>query len=208
MYSVIIPTLWKSDKTINLIKSFSKNNNVSEIILIDNDPKNSLVTNQSIDKLKVFSFNENQYVNPSWNFGVEKSTSEYIILANDDIILDTNLLNNIEITEKTIFGIHESCYSLKENQNVTTENAEAITYGFGCLMMFQKKYYIKIPNELKIWFGDNFLFKTFKNRKYIKGIKIETIMSSTSERQEFKKIIRRDGEFHNRFSYSNYLKNI
>lgn len=208
MYSVIIPTLWKSDKTINLIKNFSKNNNVSEIILIDNDPKNSLIVNQNIDKLKVFSFNENQYVNPSWNFGVEKSTSEYIMLVNDDIILDTNLLNNIEVPEKTILGVHESCYKIKENENVITENAESITYGFGCLMIFQKKYYIKIPNELKIWFGDNFLFKIFENKKYIKGIKIETIMSSTSERPEFKKIIRSDAEFHNRFSYSNYLKNI
>lgn len=208
MYSVIIPTLWKSDKTINLIENFSKNNNVSEIILIDNDHKNSLITNQSIDKLKVFSFNENQYVNPSWNFGVEKSTSEYIVLANDDIILDTNLLNNIEVTEKTIFGIHKSCYSLKKNQNVTTENAEEITYGFGCLMIFQKRYYIKIPNELKIWFGDNFLFETFKNRKYIKGIKIETIMSSTSERPEFNEIISKDMQIYNKFVYSNYLKNI
>jgi len=208
MYSVIIPTLWKSDKTVNLIENFSKNEKVSEIILVDNDIKNSPIKSKKIDKLKIFAFEENIYVNPSWNFGVEKSTSEYIMLVNDDIIFDTNLLNSIEVPEKTIFGVHESCYKLNENENVTTPDAHAVTYGFGCLMIFQKKFYIKVPNELKIWFGDNFLFNIFQHKKYIKGIKIETIMSSTSNKEEFRKIINRDIEFYNRFSYSNYLKNI
>ena len=33
-------------------------------------------------------------------------------------------------------------------------------------------------------------------------------MSSTSERPEFNKIVRKDIQIYNRFSYSNYLKNI
>jgi hypothetical protein len=208
MYSVIIPTLWKSDKTLDLLNSFSKNEKVNEIILIDNDPANSLLKNSSIEKVKVHSFEKNMYVNPSWNFGVENSISEYIMLVNDDIILDTNLLNSIEVPEKTIFGVHESCYKLKENETLTNPDAHSVTYGFGCLMIFQKKFYIKVPNELKIWFGDNFLFNVFQYKKYIKGIKIQTNMSSTSERPEFKQRINKDIEFYNKFSYSNYLKNI
>ena len=148
------------------------------------------------------------YVNPSWNYGVKKSKSDYIMLVNDDIIFDTNLLNKIDIPENTIFGIHESCYKLSENKEIIITNAHGRTYGFGCLMIFQKKYYINIPEELKIWFGDDFLFNVIKHKKYINGINIKTIMSSTSSMPEFRSVINSDIDFYNKFNYSEYLKNI
>ena len=53
-----------------------------EIILIDNSLQGF---EYNSDKLRIIIPNENLFVNPSWNLGVEKAKFDYVGILNDDI---------------------------------------------------------------------------------------------------------------------------
>ena len=42
LFSIIIPTMWKSKHLVKMLDLYQKSKYVYEIILIDNDPKNKL----------------------------------------------------------------------------------------------------------------------------------------------------------------------
>ena len=56
---------------------------MGEIIIIDNAPTDFFYDNEKVVTLKQ---EENIYVNPSWNLGVEESDYDKFIIFNDDII--------------------------------------------------------------------------------------------------------------------------
>ena len=51
--------------------------------------------------------------------------------------------------------------------------------GFGTCMVLQKKNYVTIPDEIKIWYGDDILYYTNKNRGKFSVQKINFEMSKT-----------------------------
>jgi hypothetical protein len=54
-------------------------------------------------------------------------------------------------------------------------------HGWGCFILFHKDNWMVIPDEIKIWFGDNFIREVNPAKKMVlKGFKIETEMSTTS----------------------------
>ena len=55
-------------------------------------------------------------------------------------------------------------------------------YGWGCFIIFDKKYWIDIPDNIKIWFGDDFVRILNKSQiSYLTNFKIDTEMSTTSD---------------------------
>ena len=96
-YSVIIPTLWKSDRTKKLLSDLNECEYVDEIIIIDNtgtEERDILPT--IYPKLRMVSKGKNIYVNPAWNLGVELAKNDLIALVNDDINFDTNVFGVID----------------------------------------------------------------------------------------------------------------
>ena len=93
-FSVIIPTMWKSDLILEMLPIYEKTKRIKEVIIIDND------TDKTPDfrpykKVLHVPQSQNIFVNPAWNLGVALANHE-IILANDDIrILDIEGLLNI-----------------------------------------------------------------------------------------------------------------
>ena len=85
-FSVIIPTIWKSEYTMELLKRLSEHPAVAEIILIDNATKGDVIMDKVIHIKEV----ENTYVNPAWNKGVELAKYDYVTICNDDILFNTN----------------------------------------------------------------------------------------------------------------------
>jgi hypothetical protein len=55
------------------------------------------------------------------------------------------------------------------------------TGGWACLLAFNKKHWTPIPEQLKIWYGDNFLLALGKQAIDMIGLKIETKMSSSAD---------------------------
>ena len=193
-FSVIIPTIWKSEFTIPLLQRLSKSEAVGEIILIDNAPNWDI----TMDKLIHIKESENTYVNPSWNKGVELAKYNNITIANDDILFDVDeyfhYMEQIPLKEFGFIGSHSDNYKDGEFDTIHLEKYDNQTNvgGWGCLFSFDKRNWKPIPNELKIWYGDNFIHATNQSILQLRGIKIETLMSTSSDLQEVRAIRDRD----------------
>ena len=183
-FSVIIPTIWKSDYTIELLERYSKSDYVGEIILIDNAPTKDIV----MDKLIHIKEETNTYVNPAWNKGVKLSSYDNITISNDDIIFNVdeyfNYLNQaLNILDVGFIGSHSQNYIEQENLNPEIEIYDNKTNqgGWGCLFSFNKSIWKPIPNGLKIWYGDNWIHATNPNIFQLRGMNIITKMSTSSD---------------------------
>lgn len=208
-YSVIVPTLWKSnlDKFYETLQNFCEDDRVKEIILIDNDIAFKHSTKSKIlelSKLKYYPQEENIYVNQAWNLGALESHGKHLMIVNDDFhITSKKTLKNIIKTHQdnkdiytSIYGISTSCYIEEPTSNkiYLTDN-EGRGTGWGCFFILHRYTWTDIPNELKIWFGDDYLTKhvlsnggkvyTFKNIK-------ASPFSQTLSSQTFNSIIDND----------------
>lgn len=98
MLSVIIPTVQKKLEVLKrLTELLEKDNSVSEIFVINNKPEISLDLRG--DKLKIYTPEENLYVNPSWNFGVSKIKNDNFVLMNDDLLICRDFCSQIVKSE-------------------------------------------------------------------------------------------------------------
>jgi glycosyltransferase involved in cell wall biosynthesis len=210
-FSVIIPTLWKSNRTKKLIKDLNDCQYVDEIIIIDNtgtEERDILPT--IYPKLRMVSKGENIYVNPAWNLGVELAKNECVALCNDDINFDPNIFGVIDesiLTYVGIIGMGEGNYK----DEIDKERGSYIDiwepgvndWGWGCLILLKKSHWLPIPNEIKIWYGDNIIKDVNSVSKgVLRNFKIETEMSTTSDETEWDEIKKKDYEY-----FINYLRN-
>lgn len=191
MYSVIIPTIWRSTRTLRLISDLVQCSRVGEVIIIDNN--NGQIAEGG--KVKIISNGKNNYVNPSWNMGVYAATYPFIALCNDDINFNASKMFELEPDYGDIFGIGSACYETEiEFDYPTVSHTHSRGHGWGCLMLMRNEEYPPIPNELKVSYGDDWLFKKLPNRYNINGIRVNTEMSTTSREAEFIAIAEQDSK--------------
>lgn len=198
-YSIVIPTLWKSNRIGKLLFDLIKCEFVDEIILIDNAGK-FFEYYEGLDKVKLVQVEENIYVNPAWNLGVKLAKNNCIALLNDDINFDTNIFELITediLSEFGIIGMGKGNYEgeIDENRGFWIDIWETGIHdrGWGCFIMLNKKNWINIPENIKIWYGDDFIKDINPVPKGIlKNFKIETEMSTTSDEKEWDEIKRED----------------
>jgi len=220
MYSVIIPTLLKSDKLEILLNIFERSDKVKEIILINNALK-SVKDKYNISKLHEVIPAQNLFVNPSWNLGVSLASEENLIIANDDIIIEDSLIDYISTIDlKKIGIIGPSKESLqKSDLKKRLSMCYLMDIGFGTLMFMAKKNYHTIPENIKIWSGDNYLFSQQNNRNYVvSGFFIDTEMHTTSSSKEFDVIKQQDWanfgkvagryKYYKKYKYEYHIKKI
>lgn len=193
-YSVVIPTIWKSAVLTELVEVLNSSDWVKEIILIDNAGEEGRHLH-TYSKVKVQNQPTNLYVNPAWNLGVSLAQSSYVILCNDDILFNPSILKDVSkmVVREDIglIGIYENCFfkSPTRPQNFHWRFLPKMCWGFGTLLIFHKQNYLSIPKELKVWYGDSFLFTQMtKTHLGISGISIQTQMSSSSDSPVFNSI--------------------
>lgn len=209
--SVIIPTMQKNTKILlKLLKNISQDKVVDEIILIDNAGKGFDKDILNVEKVVPVINAENRYVNPTWNQGVELAKNEYWALLNDDILVSDDFCTNVVSKIKPSMGIigvaTDSVQTLNPDlvDNIFVESAKDLKLKvakqrnlyFGTAMFGSKKAYYKIPEELLIWYGDDYLFK-MNNKKFrknynITNVKIYHLHSLTSKRPEFQGILKKE----------------
>ena len=171
--SVVIPTLQKEVELLNnLIETLNNDDNVSEIILIDNSTKGYHFESQ---KLKVIVPKENLFVNPSWNLGVKEAKEDVVALLNDDITIPYGFCGKVVEQmnpQMGIVGFHRDyienskvIQSAPELSDLMLEKAYGRCGFFGTAMFFYKTSYIEIPEDIKIFWGDDWLFYQNKKRK-------------------------------------------
>jgi hypothetical protein len=198
-YTVIIPTLWKSNRTKKLLSDLNECEYVDEIIVINNQLTD--VLDGKVEKVRHVSFGGNIYVNPAWNKGIELAKNECIALCNDDINFDPNIFGLITkdiLMEYGIIGQSEFNYKGNNTDEPIIEKwlGKVRDWGWGCLIIFDKKDWINIPNDIKIWYGDDYIFKCNPATKSIlKNFNIQTEMSTTSDEKEWDEIKKKDYEY-------------
>ena len=216
--SAIIPTLWKAKEFLDhLVDVLIEDESVGEIIIIDNAHADFSYDNE---KVFILRQEENLYVNPSWNLGVEESNYDKFIILNDDIIIPYNFVSQLEewIT-KDIGLIGLDIASIIKVTQFDVENITLLdrkielqpvlkrNWGFGMAIAAHKKSYHKIPENIRIWYGDDYLFQmnneVNKTNYVIDDIPIFTKISSTSDLEEFDEIKNIDTLMYDRMKGNN-----
>lgn len=177
LYSVVIPTMWKSDKINRMIEVYNNCELVDEVIIINNDVSKTFHFDSK--KVKYIDQKENIFVNPAWNLGVKESKNDRVILANDDVIIErlTELLTKINESDFDLIGVNYNACLI--NEEIKLNPCNEMTWGYGCFMIFNKSIYKPINEELKIWFGDNIIFSNAKNPATFEGVFVNTKMGET-----------------------------
>lgn len=158
-FSVVIPTMWLSDKISEMIPKYQDCELVKEIIIIDNNPDKKIKLHR-YNKVKYYTEGKNIFVNPAWNIG-NLLSNHRLILANDDIIIDDidKVLNLILESDYDIVGVKLG--ELTDNIRID-EIRMFPKNNFGSFMYI--KNYFHVPNSIKIWFGDDLQFDNNQKR--------------------------------------------
>ena len=210
MFSIIIPTMQKNTDILNmLLKELADDSIVGEIIIIDNSLKGFCYHS---DKVKVIIPKKNLFVNNAWNLGVEKAKYNYIGILNDDIILPKNFCEQISTvlsqnSEIGLCGLDSTIlYNTDKSEfneypqnsilNFVPINNDVYIKHWGSAIFGKKENFYKIPSNLKVWCGDNYLLKrnTDNNKTCyaIKNVQIKHLGSLTCANPYFNEIKSRD----------------
>lgn len=210
-FSIIIPTMFKRvDILSQLLENLYMDPMVEEVILINNTNLTENTPEIPLsNKLLIVSKGRNLYVNPSWNLGASLATQDYIAILNDDILISDKLFTGVCQLDFNQIGILGACHPMIEETDNPTKfaipsfeilGARIRPWGFGIFMAMKKSDYVKIPEDMLIWCGDDYLFhniaKTGKINALL-GAPIKTKMSATSDNEIFEAIKNNDVELYN-----------
>lgn len=172
-FSVVIPTMWKYEPFYQFLDDLLSVSYIGEIIIIDNDSTNR--PNLDVLKhhmIKLYDFGKNIKVNPAWNTGVEKAKYNKVCLLNDDLIFDLKLFTRIYPFVNKDRGVFGICPGVSDTPQPRLTNGQIdifptnvpydpnIHFGFGMLMIFDKRNWIPIMDQVDVYWGDNFIFNT------------------------------------------------
>ena len=184
MLSVITPTMWQFEPFCDFLKYVVLQECVGEVIIINNaqdkTPDHPVLSDP---KVRMINCNENMYVNPSWNLGADLAVFQNLCFLSDDVIVDLRAFYKAdEFMDKTEnVGMLYICPGLEEQDQpkVTTGEIEIESdivtnrYGYGAFFFVKKNDWYPIPEQFKVWFGDQILFMNFQEKKqknyYIKN---------------------------------------
>ena len=190
LIELVIPTMLKSEHLRTMLPRYQNNPYVTRIHLIDNTCGEFLkqYDTKELYKLEVTTPVKNMYVNPSWNYGVSRCKQNSIVgILNDDILFDDDVFEYIIYFSENmgILGMHNTNFE-------TTEKAYEIVdiphhcFGWGTAIFIEKRDWVIIPDELKIFYGDTWMFHNNPIKcKALKGVPMkESNMSMTTTSPE------------------------
>lgn len=126
-FDVIIPTMWVPQNLLSCLKKYVSYDYVRQVILVDNNrkkrPKDSVLSHP---KVTIVDYGRNIYVNPAWNEGVARATSDQICIANDDIDIEESvfeLVNSHGLIDGDLIGVNLRGYynNYKIDDYINTE---------------------------------------------------------------------------------------
>jgi len=191
---LVIPTLGICDAFFDrFLPAYLTYDSITKVIVVDNSQESIKRNFEKHPKLKIHKPSSNIYVNPSWNLGVKASTSEHLALVNDDIYATEDALESAKelircgtydlISAKT-HNILEGLSSPAIIRNKTLAHQPIVLkkhlplgiqlYSAGSLIVLERRSYKEIPKGLKVFFGDDYLFRNSRKpgvmaSSYIKG---------------------------------------
>lgn len=175
-FSVVVPTMWRYAPFLNFLEDLVKFPTVEDIVIINNNikqtPTSDILTHE---KIKMINHSENVYVNPAFNQGVSIAKNNKVCLINDDVIFDLRVFYRVDPILNEHSGVIGMCPGKIEfNQPPFINGSIQIipwtgqhTFGFGSIMFVHKAWWIDIPLDFVLYYGDNWIFDTclIRNRQ-------------------------------------------
>ena len=209
MLSVVIPTLQKNLKILNaLLENLNKDIAVGEIIIIDNSLQGF---EHNFEKVRFIIPEQNLYVNPSWNLGVQESKFDYIALFNDDVLVSESFCSKVFpylSEDKGILGSFgddikynrgEGFFAPIIDKKIEISPTDNMINGFGVIMIGHKSAFPHIPEEMKVYGGDDYLFRinvdNNKQNYLIYGVEIRHFGSLSSSNPALKEMKAQDEKY-------------
>ncbi len=217
----IIPTLWIPTEIKESCIELNNSPVVKQVIIIDNNSANRTVDFSSFgtkeyskylyihkEKVLVEKFGKflvivppkNIYVSKSWNIGAKLAEAEILCILNDDLVVHNSVLESISKYLDNSIGIIGITTDHLNDNIIKTEilsfsEVKSRPLCFGCCMFLLKENYIQIPENIKIWYNDDWLFAKVPGKKLIiHGGKIrgKQSVSVNSSNPEIQSIIQQD----------------
>ncbi|QNV39470.1 glycosyltransferase [Rothia amarae] len=165
MFSAIIPTMQGSSYLKPLLKIYENHNLIDEILIINNSNR-KLEISEKFSKLREIYHGENIYVNPAWNIGAEHAIAEYLLISNDDIIIEPELIDNIANSLKLnptiglLGAARETVYEPEHHscRDYSIYKVHEVPAGYGVLFALKRENYKHIPANMKIYAGEYWIF--------------------------------------------------
>ncbi len=189
--SVIIPTMWRGEFILEMLDRLIQSEVVEDVIIIDNAP-NSTPKLPWHEKIKYVYNEENIYVNASWQMGVDMSDTTHLVFLNDDVKFDESYLPQIleRMDRGVVIGAHPDAWN--PNAKFEFKPLDHKVHSWGVLFFVRKEDWKPIPQDLKIWFGDDLVCMAAQTVLGYSGIGIETKNETTSSLKAFDRIKRDD----------------
>ena len=195
--SVIIPTLQRARELPDLVALCAGHPAVREVIVINNHPAPLVFVQENV---RVLQQERNIFVNPAWNLGVREAVAEHIAIINDDVLFDPVVL---DIAADFVVKPRRGILALEGtfiNREVPTRprlriaGSNLIGNSFGMFMCLRKENYVPIPEDLKVWGGDDWLFvhQPWPNWALM-GPRVRSKVSVTSSESQFQDMLAEEG---------------
>ncbi len=187
MYSVIIPTMQRSSRLPALLDTLAGHPLVSEILVINNSEAPFA---DGREKVRVIYSGPNLGVNPAWNLGVREAIGTNLAILNDDAEFDPLVLPlAAERLDQGAGIIAISSASFRGGLTHSRPRFRAVyfmPYQFGVCMLMRRASYVPIPDDLVLWYGDDWLFRHQVQTNYVvDGLVASTDMSTTASAPQF-----------------------
>lgn len=189
-FSVIIPTLQRSPLLRSVVDGCVAHPLVAEVIVINNAPAPLAWTSE---KVRVLQQADNIFVNAAWNLGAREARGQYLAIVNDDIdVAEGAFTMAARILDRNWFamvGPDASCFrpsAALKRPRIRVATWRDVDVGYGTFMCLRRENYIPIPEQMKIWGGDDWLFLNQRRpNASLVDVPIRTEMSTTTSSPEF-----------------------
>lgn len=177
---------------------------VEEVVIINNcverTPDHASLKHP---KIKMHNMQENIYVAPAWNLGAKLAQNDLLAFLSDDVIVNLNVFQRaydfVQDKKDTLGVISVLTYDVNDDSynrffktdsieffsaNDEDPNKRPPSTGMGNLFFIQKKDWVDIPKEIKIFHGEVLLWNYFydlKRNYIIADCKVETKWHTTWE---------------------------
>lgn len=174
-----IPCLYNVDATEKCIESVVHKN--VDVILLDNGAeqsvKNTIARYAGFENVSICINEENVYVNPAWNYFLGRFFADnsytHLILLNSDLVLQNDWFDVLKARlRKDQHEITLPVISDTLPDKVDTEYSEGQTVNSGtpgvfiCLSRVCAQLIYPIPKEIRVWFGDNWIFDGLRGMEF------------------------------------------
>ncbi len=186
-FSVIIPTLQRAKELHELVEMCAAHPRVLEVLVINNAPE---PLSWESSKVRVLQQAENIYVNPAWNLGAREARGKYLAIINDDVLFDPALFVKVarvlRLPGVGMIGSGRECFEGNPGASLRLRPVFERPYMYGVTMFMRRSHYRPIPEQMRIFCGDDWLFQSQGAPNYrITGFMMHTEMSTTSDAPAF-----------------------